>query len=422
MPGVDPADVGAVETPAHEEAAATGSASASSATPSTADGISALELRARLSAAAAGGPLTTAVGPEGIYDSTVDVPEGEVQREVVSFVTDRNPDGLKLAPGEGFTVPRALAADGVIGVRVHTAGGGYATASIGDIELAAWEGAQVAGRQPVHGAMRLGTYDPLTIERIEVFHKIPSASETTDYFPIHRDIKAGTTCDIPLSPHRHGRELDQIEMMWTAHYSVADPSGATSDEGKPMWLDGVYADVFTVDADGNETQVDYTKFVDEYEVDNIHDLYGVLGDTLRVKFFAKNPEGEDSEITFEGVRFRYKDEVDPATPPASFDLGQIYEPGEVAEIELPQELRGKRIGRVEVRWTDMLSGTWTRPGYAEGTLVIDGEELGRSETVQSPETQTFSYLGGAVSETGRVGVRITSDRARVDRITVHFDE
>lgn len=388
-----------------------------------ADGVTPLDLRARLTAAT-GGVIERPVGPEGWYRSRVFPPDGEVRREVIDFVTERNPGGVRIGLGAALPLDRVLADEGVIGVRVLARDpDARVTASIGSIDLEPFDGELVPGRQPLHGEIRLDAPEPVTLEGVEVTYKIPSRSETTDLYRFDRDVRAGEDVLIPFPEGRRGREIEQIELIWTADYNVADPSGARSDEGKPMWLDGVYADVRVVDDSGAERAVDSPKFVDEEEVDNIHDLVGVRGDALKLHFFARHPEGEDKAIRLRAVRVRYKDEeADDVTPPVRVELGRVYEPGETAEIVLPPELRDRRIGRVEVRWTDMLSGTWERPGYAEGQLEIDGEPVGGFETVQSPETQVFSYLGGLRAREGRVGVRIASDRARVDAITVYFDD
>ena len=368
--------------------------------------------------------ITRTTGPDGTFTSTVYPPENGFQREVIEFTNEDNPRGL-LVGREGTEINRFLEGDGVVGANVTCSGAGLMhsqpSVTVGGNNISSFTGAQVAGRQPFHGPLEISSNSSTHVTSLEVFHRVPSASETTDFFPINKTVCAGETYEIDLSQHRAGMGLDQIECIWTANYSVPDPSGRRSDEGKPFWMDGVYADVFLVDKDGNEKQVKRTKFVDANEVDNMHDLRGLEGEKLKIRFYAKNPEGENHPITLKGVRFRYEAETTP-TPPASFNIGRVFAPGETAEIELPEELRDKKIGRVDVRWTDMLSGTWTEPGYAHGRLVIDGRNIGSSESVQSPETQSFSYLNGIKAEDGKVGIKIERDEARIEWIKVYFDD
>lgn len=369
------------------------------------------------------GAETRAVGPGGIYQSTLYPPKDGFQREVIRFETPANPAGLALSGGVPLELDASLGGEGVVGVRTEPS---YPSASrvdirIGGIEVPAKTTPPPPGTQPLHGKLTLTSAEPLTLRSIEVLHQVPSPLEDTDYYPLNRTVRAGETVELDLSRYRRGKGLEQIEAIWSGSYSVPDPSGRKSDEGKPFYLDGVYADLFLVDEAGNETQVDRTKFVDANEVDNSHDLPGPKGSKLRVKFFARDPAGEGHPITFTGVRFKYKPESS-STPPATFTVGKIFNPGERCEVELPPELRNRRIGRIEVRWTDMLSGTWTRPGYSYGTLLIDGRPVGAAESVQSPETQSFSFLGGARATGGKVGVLIDRDRAQVDWIKVYFED
>ncbi len=359
------------------------------------------------------GGVTKKIGPGGAWESTVFPPKDGQQREVITF----GGGGLKLDGRKPQEIKHQLAGDGVIAVKVGTDATmrGYASATVGG------KTPGEAGGPPFHGPVTLNASSPTTIKTLEITHKVPTKTESTDFFPINRTVRAGETVDIDLSKHRSGVGLDQIECIWTASYSVPDPSGRKSDEGKPFYQDGVYADLFLVGKDGVERKIDRTKFVDANEVDNAHDLRGPKGDTLRIKFYARNPEGKDHPITFQGVRFRYETEAG-ATRPAEFQVNKVFNPGEKAEVTLPPELRNKTIGRVEVRWTDMLSGTWEKPGYAYGTLLVDGKKMGSPESVQSPETQTFSYLNGAKATDGKVGVLIERDKARVDWIKLYFED
>lgn len=368
------------------------------------------------------GGAVASVGPGGVYQSTVEPAKDGLQREVIRFDSATG-GGLKLDGRTPFEVPRQLGGDGVVGVKIEVSGT-FRTmprATVGDRTIGPLDAAGAGAMQPLHGPLQLTADGPATVRSIEILYKKPTPLEVTDYYPIGRSIKAGETYDIDLPAHRHGQGMDQIEAIWTASYSVPDPSGRKSDEGKPFWMDGVYCNLFLVDASGRERQIDRTKFVDANETDNSHDLGGPTGHKLRFKFFARDDRGKNHAISFGGVRVRYQAPAT-ATPPQYFEVNKTLEPGQAAEVMLPPSMRDKKIGMVEVRWTDMLSGTWTRPGYAKGTLEVDGKQVGNRESVQSPETQTFSYLGGVKAKGGKVGVRIDSDQARIDWIRVHFED
>jgi hypothetical protein len=351
---------------------------------------------------------------DGVAKSTIYPAVDGVQREVIEL------DRPWTVGREPVEVPAFWIGAGVIGARITTDGRGVAKAKIGGQPIGP-PPVTGAAHRPLHGPMTLSADGPTVVKSIELFYRAPGATETTDYFPIERTVRAGETYELALSPHRAGLGIDQIESIWTASYAVPDPSGRRSDEGKPFYLDGVYCDIFLVDEEGRERKIDRTKFVDANEVDNSHDLGGVKGARLQFKFYAKDPAGENHPISFRGVRVRYASRP-VETAPVRLPVGRTLAAGETAEVELPAELRGKQIGRVDVRWTDMLSGTWTRPGYARGTLTIDGRRIGPTETVQSPETQSFTHLGGARAAAGKVGVAIDGDRAKVDWIEIHFED
>jgi len=368
------------------------------------------------------GGTVASVGPGGIYQSTLDAAKDGLQREVIRFDTGAG-GGIKLDGRIPFEVPRQLRGDGVVGVKIEVSGT-FRTlprATVGDRSVGAIDPASAGATQPLHGPLLLTADGPATVRSIEILYQKPTPLEVTDFYPIGRSIKAGESVDIELPAHRHDQGMDQIEAIWTASYSVPDPSGRKSDEGKPFYLDGVYCDLFLVDGSGRERRIDRTKFVDANETDNSHDLGGPTGQKLHFKFFARDDHGKNHAISFGGVRVRYQAPAT-ATPPQYFDVNKVFEPGQAAEVVLPPSVRDKKIGMVEVRWTDMLSGTWTRPGYAKGTLEVDGKQVGTRESVQSPETQTFSYLGGVKAKGGKVGVRIDSDKARIDWIRVHFED
>ncbi|MBK8011102.1 MAG: hypothetical protein IPK13_07105 [Deltaproteobacteria bacterium] len=373
------------------------------------------------------GHLSTvrAEGPDGAALSTVFPAVGGIQRERIEFPAGQRVDGRT-----AIEVPRALEGAGVVAARATLTGTttGAALArprvTIGGTQIPTND-PLATGREeatPLHGPLMIQADRAAQVGSIDVYYHVPSLSETTDEFPINRTIRAGETYELSLSPYRAGQGIDQIESLWTASYSVPDPSGRRSEEDKPFYLDGVYCDTYLVNEHGEARKIDRTRFVDANEVDNAHDLGGPTAEKLQLRFFARNPLGENHPITLRGVRVRYV--ADPASTAASarFEVNRIIEPGGVAEVELPPSLRGRKIGRVEVRWTDMLSGTWTRPGYASGQLVVDGRRVGQQEGVQSPETQTFSYLGEVRSESGKLGVAIDNDRARVDWIAVYFED
>ncbi len=296
----------------------------------------------------------------------------------------------------------------VVGVKLTQAGTSF------DLPRVTIGGVVPSTDKPLNGPIKIEARSA-TITSMEVLTKAPGPLDNMDYFPINKTFRAGETFEVALPPNRAGTGLDQVEAMWTASYSVPDPSGRRSDEGKPFYLDGVYADLFIV-TNGVETKIDRTKFVDANEVDNSHDLPGPKGDKLRVKFFSRNPAGDNHPITFQGVRFRYKNE---AAVVHRQDINRTLAPNDKVEIDIPAAHAGKKVGRVEVRWTDMLSGTWTRPGYAQGTLLLDGQRVGNRESVQSPETQAFTGLNGATPR--KVGVLIEADSARIDWIAVYFE-
>jgi hypothetical protein len=337
-------------------------------------------------------------------------------KETVSLMTPDSPHGRVVNPGRAVVVPRRLERDGVVGVRLVLASGN-AAARVGNAEVPVWSGSLAAGHVPLHGELTL-TGGPAVVQAVEVFTALPRAGANSDYYPVDRTLHAGDSLELKLSQTRKNPAIDQIECIWTASYGVPDPSGKKSDEGKPFYLDGVYAQVALLDSFGRERPVSSTRFVDANEVDNLHDLGGLRGDALRLKFFAKNPAGERHPVSVRGVRVRYSAGSEPMFE-SRFE--RVVDPGQSIELELPVELRSKPIARVEVRWTDMLSGTWLEPGYAYGALVVDGKTIGAPESVQSPETQVFTHLAGLVSTTGKVGVRIDRDRARVDSIRVYFE-
>ncbi|MCB9655787.1 MAG: hypothetical protein H6729_16805 [Deltaproteobacteria bacterium] len=363
-------------------------------------------------------------GPDGPATSTVFPAIDGIQRERIEF-----PAGQRIGRG-AIELPRALEGAGVVAARITLAGTSTGAAlalprvTIGGSAIAPNE-PRSSGRPPsapLHGPIMMQADRDANVASVDVFYHVPSVAETTDEFPINRTIHAGETYELALSPYRSGQGIDQIESIWTASYSVPDPSGRRSEEDKPFYMDGVYCDTYLVNEAGEARKIDRTRFVDANEVDNAHDLGGPTAEKLQLRFFARSPEGENHPITLRGVRVRYVADPSSSAASARFEIGRIIEPGGVAEIELPPALRGRKIGRVEVRWTDMLSGTWTRPGYASGQLVVDGRRVGAQEGVQSPETQTFSYLGGVSSDSGKIGVAIDDDRARVDWISVYFED
>ncbi|MGA9519965.1 MAG: hypothetical protein WBV82_00795 [Myxococcaceae bacterium] len=339
--------------------------------------------------------------------------------------------GAWLEPGKPVVLEGVARDRPIAFVQVDTASGAPVDVRVGrELQKDGASASAWGFDQPVLGEVSLLGYGS-QVNRVTVHYAEASAQGNSDYYsiPIGKDgIKHGQAMELPIPPHRQGREIQNIDVSF--HAPLRDFDKAKKWENKPTYCTWYTDDTHLM-----------RKFVDpnadngnSAEIDNIHphnaDDAGVLakaGKTVRIVAENGKIPADENAMTVQWVRVTYKPQ---SAEIKSFNFkgaplpnqeweGKWVSAGQTLALDVDPN---RKISRVEIQWSDKPDNVgYNEPGkWAEGSVLLDGKPVGKEhEHVGSPEWQFFDNLKGIQGQ--KLEIRAELCPIKVFEVKVHYE-